>query len=420
MTRFSNPHQKIPVHYVEKKDMSRGLVLYHSNSGTFGTDFSISGTDTSVVLEQMYPAKTIEIGYIDKNIRDFQRDINVSNLPFKAVALNEALNLDTGELVTNTSTPNYEGGYFIDLKRHVVRYQEETRIRIDGVSDSIRTAPWYPRIDIGTISKSHGGKNYIFSVPEYENQLWHPIYGRPYKPGADKGLFSDRKKISLKDKPLYYRDSNIDISVDGGVPLYDMIEDVDEQNGFIYLKEELPQNSEVFVEYTYKDHSYVYDKINLNPAIEQNPGIAGRYVLIYLKPTEVHPDGISRSKSIHHKVANNLLDAIVSLPYENEPILILGGYHIRQTNTVEDSNILDTRTRGGGIKDTEYSSSLEKNKNTYSVTDVGFADGVPYPGSSVIVAEIPEEVKDVMTVAEIKRRISKHVTLGVDTLLEFE
>ena len=56
----------------------------------------------------------------------------------------------------------------------------------------------------------------------------------------------------------------------------------------------------------------------------------------------------------------------------------------------------------------------------YSVTDVGFADGVPYPGSSVIIAEIPEEVKDVMTIAEIKRRISKHVTLGVDTLLEFE
>jgi hypothetical protein len=45
---------------------------------------------------------------------------------------------------------------------------------------------------------------------------------------------------------------------------------------------------------------------------------------------------------------------------------------------------------------------------------------VPYPGSSVIIAEIPEEVKDVMTIAEIKRRISKHVTLGVDTLLEFE
>jgi hypothetical protein len=98
----------------------------------------------------------------------------------------------------------------------------------------------------------------------------------------------------------------------------------------------------------------------------------------------------------------------------------LGAFHIRQTNSYKDTNILDTRTRGGGIKNAEYQKALNANKNMYSVTDLGFADGVPYPGSSVVIAEIPESIKDVMTVAEIKRRISKHTILGVDTLLEFE
>ena len=100
--------------------------------------------------------------------------------------------------------------------------------------------------------------------------------------------------------------------------------------------------------------------------------------------------------------------------------MLLGAFHIRQTNDYEDTNVLDTRTRGGGVKEDKYKEALKANKNMYSSSDVGFVDGVPYPGSSVVVAEIPEELKNIMTVAEIKRRIAKHVTLGVDTLLEFE
>jgi hypothetical protein len=386
----------------------------------FGTDFTLSGTNTSVVLEQSSPVKTINISYVDKTIAQFQRDINVSNLPFRAVALNEAVNLSAGELTTNTSTPNYEGGYFVDLKRHVVRYNEETRIHIGGVSNISREFPWYPIIDIGTISKKYNGKTYIYSVPEYEDQSWHPIFGRPYK-NANRVAFSvSEKKLAVSSKPIYYRDDNISLFTDAGLPIEDMIDDVDEANGYIYLKRELPRNIEIKAQYVYKDISYVYDKINLNPAIEHNPGIAGRYVLIYLKPVEIHPDGIVRKRSVYHKISNSLVDAIVSLPSTDEPILVLGAFHIRQTNSYKDTNILDTRTRGGGIKNAEYQKALNANKNMYSVTDLGFADGVPYPGSSVVIAEIPESIKDVMTVAEIKRRISKHTILGVDTLLEFE
>jgi hypothetical protein len=420
MTRFSDGHQKVPVHLVNQRDKSHGLIIYYNNVGTFGTDFTISGNDSGLVLEQISPSKTTEIPYTGDSIKSLETAINISNMPFNAIALNEAINLATGELNLNTSTPNYDGGYFLDLKRHIVKYNEETRIRVSGVSSTFRRDPWYPRIDLGKILKEYRGKTYLFSIPEYEHQLWHAIYGKPYRQVIAPLTFLADKKYSAGFSQIYYRDNNIKILTDLGVEIPNLVSDVDENNGYIYIKEKLSDSIQLRASLTIKENSFIYKDINLNPAIEHNPGVAGRYVLIYLKPAEINPDGVVRKKSIYHAISNGLLNAISSLPKSTEPILILGAYHIRQTNNYKDTNILDTRSRGGGIKDSEYESTLEINKNVYSSSDVGFLDGVPYPGSSVIIAEIPEEIKEIMTVAEIKRRITKHVTLGVDTLLEFE
>lgn len=420
MTRFSDGHQRVPVHLVNQRDNSHGLIIYYDDAGIFGTDYSISGTDTSVVLEQTFPSKTIEIIYTGNSIKSLESTINISNMPFRAVALNEAINLSSGEIVLNTSTPNYEGGYFADIKRHVVRYNEETRIRINGVSSTFRRDPWYPRIDLGKVLRKYQGKTYLFDIPEYENQVWHPNYGRPFKQVYASMSYLADKKYSVGFSNIYYRDNNVSVVSNDSNEIPNIVSDVDENNGYIYLNNKFSKDIELNAELVIKEESFIYKDLNLNPAIEHNPGMAGRYALIYLKPTEINPDGIVRKKSVYHKIANGLLNAIYSLPETNEPILILGAFHVRQTNNYKDTNLLDTRTRGGGLKDASYEKSLGINKNIHSSADVGFVDGVPYPGSSVIVAEIPEEIKDVMTVAEIKRRIAKHVTLGVDTLLEFE
>lgn len=420
MTRFSDGHQKVPVHLVSQRDKSHGLIIYYDNAGTFGTDFTLSGTDTSVHLTQTSPSKATEIIYTGNSIKSLETAINISNMPFRAIALNEAANLSSGDLSLNTSTPNYEGGYLLDLNRHIVRYNEETRIAVSSVSSSFRRDPWYPVINIGKILKKYQGKTYLFSVPEYENQLWHALYGRPYKQVRSPLTFLADKKYSLEARNVYYRDNNIKVLTNLGTEISNIISDVDENNGYLYMKNNFPKDIELQAVFTVKENGFIYKDINLNPAIEHNPGIAGRYVLIYLKPSEINPDGIVRKKSVYHKVANGLLNAINSLPNTSEPILILGAFHIRQTNNYEDTNVLDTRTRGGGIKEASYKKALDMNKNMYSSSDVGFIDGVSYPGSSVIIAEIPEELKEIMPAAEIKRRIAKHVTLGVDTLLEFE
>lgn len=422
MTRFSDGHQRVPVHLVGQRDKSHAISIYYNNEGVFDTDFSISGTDTSVVLETTSPSKAVEISYIDNSIKALETKINISNMPFRAVALNEAINLTTGELDvnSNTSSPNYDGGYIVDMKRHIVKYKEETKIRVSGISSSFRRSPWYAKIDLGKILKSYQGKTYLFDIPEYENQLWHPIYGRPYKEVFSELTYMTDKKYEAGYSNIYHRDNNFSVFTDLGVEIPNIVSDVDENNGYVYLNTKLSKGTKLIASFTAKENCYVYKDINLNPAIEHNPGIAGRYVLIYLKPTEVNPDGIVRKKSVYHKVANGLLNAINSLPDTSEPILILGAFHVRQTNTYEDTSLLDTRTRGGGLKDEDYNKSVDINKNVQSSADVGFIDGVSYPGSSVIIAEIPEEIKDIMSVSEIKRRISKHVTLGVDTLLEFE
>ena len=422
MTRFSDGHQKVPVHLVSQRDKSHGLIIYYNNTGNFGTDFSISGTNTSVVLEQATPSRTVEIVYTGNSIKSFESKINISNMPFRAIALNEGVNLSSGELDvnSNTSTPDYQDGYLVDFKRHIVKYNEETRLRVYGTSSTFRRDPWYPKIDLGKVLKKYQGKTYLFSIPEYENQVWDPVYGRPYRRVFSELTYVSDKKYTTGYQNLYYRDKNFSVATDKGVEIPDIVKDVDENNSFVYFSSKVDNSLDLVGNFVIKENCFIYKDINLNPAIEHNPGIAGRYVLLYLKPSEVNPDGIVRKKSVYHKVANGLLNAINSLPETSEPILILGAFHVRQTNDYEDTSLLDTRTQGGGIKDSEYEKALETNKNVHSSADVGFIDGVPYPGSSVIVAEIPEELKDIMTVAEIKRRINKHVVLGVDTLLEFE
>lgn len=420
MTRFSNGHQKVPVHLISKRDKSHGIAIYYNNEGTFGTDFTISGTNTSVVLTQTTPSKTEEVIYTGRSIAGFETAINISNMPFKAVALNEAINLSSGELVFNTSEPNYEGGYIVGLKRHVVKYNEETRIRVSGISSSFRRDPWYPKINLGKILKTYNGKTYTFSIPEYENQLWDPVYGRPFIQIEAPLTFMSDKKYSVGFSNIYYSDKNLIIKTDIGAEIPNIVEDVDERNGFIYLNSIVGKDVNLEASFIIKANFYTYRDLNLNPAIEHNPGMAGRFALIYMKPSEINPDGIVRKKSIYHKIGNSILNAINSLPESNEPILLLGAFHVRQTNNYEDTSLIDTRTRGGGVKESLYEKSLDFNKNIYSSADVGFVDGVPYPGSSVMIAEIPEDLKQVMTTAEIKRRIAKHVTLGVDTLLEFE
>jgi len=361
------------------------------------------------------------MSYIGLSIDDLQSQIASSNVSFYSNSLNNALSLNTGDLNLNTGDQTTDDGYVVRINRHIVKYEEETRIRLVPPYSESRDFPWYARVNIGQFSKDHLGSRHIFNIPEYRNQLWSSVYGYPYMDSfGEEAIFLDSKRLRVSRTPILWRDNNIFLRIGSRDVFPGIIKDVDENNGIIYLNTDIPDASGLGVSYTYKQFDYVYKHIDMNPSVNNNPSVVGKFVLFYIIPERSQPGNVKRSRTIFHRTSHTLLGAIYSLPRFDYPVTILGALQVRQTNSVNDLNIYDTRSRGGGIKEDKYEDAIGINKNAYSVADMGHIDGVPYPGSSVVVYTLPSELKDTMSTDEIKKRASKHLALGVVPILEFE
>ncbi len=92
---------------------------------------------------------------------------------------------------------------------------------------------------------------------------------------------------------------------------------------------------------------------------------------------------------------------------------------VRQTATIKDINISDTRTRGGGVKEEEWTKVYETTPGVRGNADAGWVDGEPYSGNAVLIIDIPNSIKTALGVEEIQRRATKSVAAGVKTLFDY-
>lgn len=361
-------------------------------------------------------------------------DINPNNYNVDEISID----IDTS---SSENHRTYDGGYLVRTSKVAGRYLENTKIRLLPPYEQSPNVPWYPRIDSGRFSvyrnDSTGSNSNVheYSVAEFPFQNWSEKRGIPYKDiWGETPAIIDNKTLRLNRYPISdIQDIHLLVN---GVVWNSKIMDIDKQNGIILLDERLPASPNIQVDYVYKENSYVYPFININPSKHMNSSIRDKYVGIFI--TQMYndiPDGTSdnndfftgsddqtffgRRRTIFHRVfdtADDLKNFANSS--SNSFVYLLGYYYIIDGN-IENVVIKDARTQGGGIKETLSSrEAIEKNRGARGFYDIGYFDGEPFSESHVLI-RLPEYLKEQMDEDKIKELATKYLSYGVMPIITF-
>lgn len=104
--------------------------------------------------------------------------------------------------------------------------------------------------------------------------------------------------------------------------------------------------------------------------------------------------------------------------------LLLGKIQVRPNSKVDNLQIYDTRSRGGGIKENIQEALIkELCPEAKFYWDIGYWDGEPYPENAVLVIRLPKYILKghggTFTNDDVHKAVQKHIALGVFYLLEF-
>lgn len=401
-----------PTVHFPAKNHAPGLSIYLDKTGTI----SVSDTEITIEIDSIQYV----IPYVGKTLEEIADQVSTSSGAFDAVALNETGQVAAGQLYiggTGDTTP--DGGQVVRFRGHIVRYGAETKIRAMLPYHENRLLPWYPRVSRGSLGITWNGVKYIFSVPEYQDQEWSPLFGMPYVDQVGvKADFIDSHTLKVQRTPLYWTRNNIGIMVDG-VPIgASIVKDVDIHNGIIKLKTPLDRIDDIRVNYVYKEESLVYKDLNLNPSITHNPSIIDQTAVMYLRPY-VWRGAQKRSRTVYHTVSKTISGAISAIDQGDTPVLVVGAYQVKPSGVVTDLSFTDTRSRGGGIKEDKFDAALRKNREVYSAADTGRYDGVPFPAAAAGILSLPRSILDTMSDEHIQKVVSRHLAIGGHILIDY-
>jgi len=414
----SNPGVPVPPYLLSRIAFNRApaLAVYDPDGALTSEAVQVSGT----TLTLRDGSTIFAVPYVGRSIKEIVEDINAVSQRFHAVELNQTPVLETGGLFKIISDTTPDGGQVVRLHGHAIKYQEETRLRLLMPYPDERTQPWYARIDTGQVLKKINGMRHIFSVPEYSDQPWSAYYGKPYVTMTDVSVAKiNRRILQVPRSPIYWWDNNIVLTVNEVPQDSSIVEDVDQENGLVYLNRDIEPSDPVRITYTYHEKSFVYKAIDLNPSPDHLPQFIGQFVVFFLRPQS---DSVGRTweRTVFHSIAPTLEGAVSQIPVkDDEPVILLGALQVRQANTVDDVDLVDTRTRGGGLHDDHVARAVKLNRAMQAVSDQGTYDGIPYPGNAVVIIELPESVLDSLTKEEIYERLKREMAFGVVPLVHF-
>lgn len=436
LQRLSRPQPAIAIYPQNSSNNTTLSVQIISNA----TAIAITYTSSSVVTES--------VTFVDKSLEQVVLELNQLGLPFRAVALTSIPLLNQGDFLPLGSNfkvipqefPIYDrfsgDGILLRVKKITVKHKDDSKIKVLPPYLEVASLPWYPRISNGSFTQAYKGEVYHFYIPEFDNQTWSSIYGKPFKDlkGAVP-IAIDQNVYQLPRSPILWNGENITI-YNGDIPISsNVIQDIDVLNGILYLNPEIELSDGFTIDYTYLENSYVYKDININGHFTQNPLLLDKFVIIYMIPIEGSIG--AAKKTVFHVVGDSIEEAISSINLSDPslPIAVIGAYNIQQIFSSDRVSILDTRVKGGGLKKVtgptspvHYLDNCIESKdvpieNRFDESsrfwDVGNYDGEAYPGAAAISIDLPIELQEVLSISDIKSKATKFVSAGVYPLMNF-
>jgi hypothetical protein len=426
------------------------LAIYPKNSLDTSLLVQIVENGSVVAIRYVSSSGTVNesVTYTGKSVQEVALEITSLNLPIAAYAIGSIPSLAQGDFLSTSSAfielplgfsvlDRIESkGILVRANKVAVRHKRSSKIKLIAPYSESASLPWFPRILNGSFTQEYQGNTYTFSIPEFDNQSWSSLYGKPFKDVIGVRPVSLRQDCyQLPRYPVFWNGQNITM-YNGDTPIpASLIEDIDVNNGKLYIKPGTSLQEGFSVDYSYLESAYVYKDLNVNSHLTQNPLLLDKYVTFYLLPSE--GNRTVRKRTIFHIISDSIEEGISSIVLEDDsiPIAILGTYNIRQLFNADKLVVLDTRSKGGGLKrlegpestSYEISSPLVKEgieiedryDESYRFWDIGNYDGEAYPGAAVVSVNLPEELKGVMSLSEIQKKATKHLAAGVYPSMQF-
>lgn len=323
-----------------------------------------------------------------------------------------------------------DGGIIVRIGKLMARHVEKARIRLLPPYAEDPSLPWHPRVDPGRFTTHVGTGTLEFSLLEFPYQNWSIKYGAPFKNMVgERGSIVDRKTIQVSRGPIAIDHPDFVLTVEG-ISWTHRIEDFDAENRLIFLTQALPARSMPEVSYIYKERSFVYPLVNLNPHKRWgNQEIAGKYVAILMHPvtdSEIGPgfdNFYGQNRTVFHRVFSTIEDLeafmLSNSEFNNPEQLFLVGYYYISEGDPDRVQINDARRRGGGLRrDITFENAFMKNPAIGGYYDIGYWDGVPFATTACIV-KLPSYVRDRLTDTEILAAVTKHMAFGTLPVIKF-
>lgn len=376
--------------------------------GVFGTGtVSVTSTEISVTAESM----TITTSYVGKTLETLASELAESFVGTRFSALVSRPALEAGDLETQTDTVFTSSGLAVHLVEELhVLYGAEGRLQALPPYNEPGFSPWYPRIRKGRFSElnyvdeigygqdfgaSYGGSiksRYTYGLADYDDQTFTESLGAPYRSIVqEEPLFVSSTILRTRRFPL---EGHALLTLkDGANDLTSSIEDIDLEQGFIYLSEPVRSSERLALDYVYEERSLIYKGIDINTV--NHPELIGKHIGIYIIPETVA--GLIYEVSngyAQHIVRDSLEDieeTLDALAFSDGTLVhpfLLGVYQILPTEEREDIRYLPVGIRGGGVRE-----DVTPQGEARFVADHGFWDGEPFEADQAILLEVPARLE---------------------------
>ncbi|CAB4160327.1 hypothetical protein UFOVP724_150 [uncultured Caudovirales phage] len=336
-----------------------------------------------------------------------------------------------GELINSVYSqeqlPNGKYNYYINfsegftermcsngLNGYYYKVAENNKIELLRPDALTGQEPWNVRVRYATQVNANNGRQYLYTIPEYNKQPYNPF--SPLILVAEKLCFKVTDNIiKLSPSTLTYAPElniNIDVLVfdyeenlkkaytsdasKHGTRVYNsnvlfeygFIESVDEKNGFISFTNSLSFSNEDIVKatYFYYAEDYIMLDLNVNPAYNKN---ANNKFVVYVKPIDITDSLIYNSnvKSVFYLI----VDENNQIIYSNENIqetdfqvfktdyscefngnyLILGEIHYKDHSNIDDCFSFDIRTKNKFVKNDSFKENYRLLQSKFGYNERG-------------------------------------------------
>ena len=367
---------------------------------------------------------------------------------------------------------------------------EDSSIYVQPSRDNIEDSMWHLKINNGDfVVIDTDGRIKEYLVTEFNSQPFSSSLGAPYSEVVfEKATFIDDRQLRVSRVPIFVEAENGVPKIENLIlyksserykPKHEReiipVRDWNPFTGDIYLDQVVQFTEDIYADYSYVVTNYEYrgygeivsetnpelnkfHYLDLNPLpghkytdsdgeLRDSAELLDKEIYIYLIPAyildrsvlnnqaygESLPEGYifsAGSNTIKHLIVDTgtpQAEAYSQIYEDHEDALVLAKVLVRNVSTPNSINIIDTRSKGGGYKESLSDKFIKSlSEESEFAWDISSWDGHPYPSNGVVIVTLPKDILESeenpngFTEEQVKEQIDKYLAYGTYAIVRYE